>query len=112
MDLTMQRILEEMQLQNKQQTELGEYLNVTPNIITDWKSGRLKSYKKYLHGISDFLGVSVEYLRGETDVKEKPLPENEERLKELYELTKDLSEAEMVAFKAFLAGLKANRKFD
>lgn len=112
MDLTMQRILEEMQLQNKQQTELGEYLNVTPNVITDWKSGRLKSYKKYLHGISEFLGVSVEYLRGETDIKEKPLSENEERLNELYEMTKGLNENEINALKAFCAGLKANHKQD
>jgi transcriptional regulator with XRE-family HTH domain len=77
MDLTMQRIVDEMELQKKQQIELGEHLGVTPNIITDWKSGRLKSYKKYLHGIADFLGVSVEYLRGETDEKMKP-PVNED----------------------------------
>lgn len=112
MDLTMQRILEEMQLQNKQQTELGEHLNVTPNIITDWKSGRLKSYKKYLHGIAEFLGVSVEYLRGETDIKEKPLSENEERLKELYNLTADLTDSDIDVLKAFVAGLKANRNKD
>ena len=112
MDLTIQRILEEMQIQNKQQTELGEYLNVTPNIITDWKSGRLKSYRKYLHGISDFLNVSVEYLRGETDKKEKPLSENEERLKELYNLTADLTDSDIDVLKAFVAGLKANRKKD
>ena len=112
MDLTMQRILNEMQNQNKQQTELGEYLNVTPNIITDWKSGRLKSYKKYLHGIADFLNVSVEYLKGETDKKEKPLSENEERLKELYNLTADLTDSDIDALKAFVAGLKANRSKD
>lgn len=112
MDLTMQRILEEMQHQNKQQTELGEYLNITPNIITDWKSGRLKSYKKYLHGIADFLGVSVEYLRGETDKKEKPLSEDEKRLNEAYEILKTLDENELMAFKGFVAGLRANRKPD
>lgn len=110
MDLTMQRIIDEMELQKKQQIELGEHLGVTPNIITDWKSGRLKSYKKYLHGIADFLGVSVEYLRGETDEKEKPLSENEERLRELYETVKGLTESELTALKAFAAGLKANRK--
>ena len=27
---------------------------------------------KYIHAIADFLGVSVEYLRGETDIKQKP----------------------------------------
>ena len=110
MDLTMQRILEEMQLQNKQQTELGEYLTVTPNVVTDWKSGRLKSYKKYLHAIADFLNVSVEYLKGETDKKEKPLSENEERLKELYEITANFSETEIQLLKAYAAGIKANRE--
>lgn len=112
MDLTMQRIINEMELQGKQQTELGEHLGVTANIITDWKSGRLKSYKKYLHGIADFLNVPVEYLRGETDQKEKPSTDNDERLRELYKDVQDLTEAEYLAFKAFVAGLKANRPQD
>ena len=112
MDLTMQRIINEMELQGKQQTELGEHLGVTANIITDWKSGRLKSYKKYLHGIADFLNVPVEYLRGETDQKEKPSTENDERLHELYKMTEGLNEAEILALKSFVAGLKANRQQD
>lgn len=112
MDITMQRILQELKTQNKSRIELGEYLNVTPNIITDWKSGRLKSYKKYLHGIAEFLGVSVEYLRGETDQKEKPPIVEDERLKELYELTAGLSDTDIIALKSFVAGLKANRQQD
>lgn len=92
MDIIMHRIFEEMNLQNRQQIELGEYLGVTANIITDWKSGRLKSYKKYLHGIADFLGVSVEYLRGETDQKRKALINNDEELTDLLEEIKDREE--------------------
>ena len=112
MNPILENIINELKRQKITQKQLTDYLNISENCFGSWKRGANQSYLKYLHAISDFLGVSVEYLRGETDVKEKPLPENEERLKELYELTKDLSETEMVAFKAFLAGLKANRKPD
>ena len=112
MDIDLKRITEELKLQNKKKIDLTNHLGMVSSAFGNWVAGRNSSYKKYLHAIADFLGVSVEDLKGETDIKEKPLSENEERLKELYELTKDLSEAEMVAFKAFLAGLKANRKPD
>ena len=69
MDLTIKRISEELKLQNKKQSDLAEYIGVTANVITDWKSGRIKSYSKYIHGIAQFLGVSVEYLKGETASK-------------------------------------------
>lgn len=72
MDITIERIVAELRLQKKSQLELAQHLGVTQNVITDWKSGRIKSYTKYIHGIADFLGVSVAYLKGETDVKEKP----------------------------------------
>lgn len=72
MDVTMERIVTELRLQKKSQLDLARYLGVTQNVVTDWKSGRIKSYTKYIHGIAEYLGVSVEYLRGETDVKEKP----------------------------------------
>lgn len=69
MELTISRIIEEMALQNKRHADLANFLGITPNVITDWKSGRIKSYKKYIHAIANYLGVSVEYLRGETDNK-------------------------------------------
>ena len=49
MDITMQRIISELEMQGKNQTKLADYLGVTSNVITDWKSGRIKSYSKYLH---------------------------------------------------------------
>lgn len=72
MDVTVSRIIDELKKQRKSQKDLGDFIGVTQNVITDWKSGRIKSYTKYIHGIAEFLGVSVEYLRGETDKKEKP----------------------------------------
>ena len=74
MDITMQRIISELEMQGKNQTKLADYLGVTSNVITDWKSGRIKSYSKYLHAIANFLDVSVEYLKGETDIKKPPKP--------------------------------------
>ncbi|MBQ0097377.1 MAG: LexA family transcriptional regulator [Oscillospiraceae bacterium] len=48
--------------QGKSQSELTEYLNIKKSIYSDWKSGRLSSYNKYLPQIAEFFGVSVDYL--------------------------------------------------
>lgn len=112
MDLTLERILEELKKQKLKQKQLAEFLGLKENAVGNWKAGLNQSYLKYLHAIAEFLGVSVEYLKGETDQKEKPPIEGDERLKELYELTKGLSDSEYVAFKAFVAGLKASRPQD
>ena len=49
-------------------------------IVSDWESGKSDSYKNYLYQISALHGVSVEYLRGETDnpgIKEAPATDGE-----------------------------------
>lgn len=75
MDLCLQRIIDEMKNQKKKQYELTDYLGLNHNSFGNWKQGLNSSYKKYLHAIAEYLGVSVEYLRGETDIKEKhPAP--------------------------------------
>lgn len=112
MDIDLKRITEELKLQNKKKIDLTNHLGMVSSAFGNWVAGRNSSYKKYLHAIADFLGVSVEYLKGETDIKEKPLSENEERLKELYDLTADLTDSDIDVLKAFVAGLKANRNKD
>lgn len=50
------------------------------HIVSDWIAGNSESYKNYLYQISALHGVSVEWLRGETDepdVKEAPATEGE-----------------------------------
>ena len=44
------------------QKELAEHLNISENKISEWKSGKTKSYKKYLPQIASFFNVSVDYL--------------------------------------------------
>ncbi len=109
MDITLERIIKELKLQNKKQIDLTNFLGVTHNNFGNWKTGRNTSYLKYIHAIAQYLDVSVEYLKGETDIK-KPPTENGERFDEIYELVKDFDESEKMALKAFVAGLKANRK--
>lgn len=108
MEITLVRIIDELKAQGKRQSDLTEYLGVSDSCFGNWKKGLNQSYLKYLHAIADFLGVSVEYLRGETEQKEKPPIVENERLKELYELTSGLSDTDIIALKSFVAGLKAN----
>lgn len=78
MDVTLERIIVELQNQNKKKIDLTNYLGLVSSAFGNWQSGRNTSYKKYLHGIAEFLGVSVEYLQGKTDIKEKsPVQKNE-----------------------------------
>ena len=80
MDITLERIIKELKIQNKLQQDLTNYLGINYSSFGNWKAGRNKSYLKYLHAIADFLDVSVEYLKGETDEKKKPSADNGEEL--------------------------------
>ena len=61
--------------ERKTQQELCQYLGVSKQAFTEWNGGRNTSYKKYLPQIAEFFGVSVDYLLGKTDQKEKPTAE-------------------------------------
>ena len=96
MNIILERTLSELKLQHKTQSALADYLGVTVNVITDWKGDRVHSYTKYVHAIASFLDVSVEYLRGETDQKEKPLAGGDKELTEYLEELKNRDEMRML----------------
>lgn len=101
--------------------ELTDSLGIPRSTVADWKSGKSKSYRRYLHEIAEIYNVSVEWLRGETDEKtpqellfgnsKTPLVYadeealNEELISRLVSLTPD----EMKQVDAFVQGLLANR---
>lgn len=66
------RIVDLMKKQNKKQKDLTDYIGITKNAFTDWKSGRINSYVKYLPQIAEFLNCSVDYLLGRTDEPVSP----------------------------------------
>lgn len=112
MDVTLERIIEELKFKKIKKTDFTKDLGFSSSaVFGHWISGRNTSYLKYLHAIANYLDVSVEYLKGETDIK-KPPSENGERFDELYSMVEGLNETEITMLKAFVAGLKANRKPD
>lgn len=64
MNETIEKISDLIVRSGKKQKNLMEHLNVSPNLFTEWKAGRNKSYKKYLPQIAEYFGVSVDYLLG------------------------------------------------
>ena len=73
---------------NISQQELCTFLGIGKQAFTNWKSGHTKSYKKYLPQIADFFGVSVDYLLGKEEKKEKLPATNEEFIAMLREYNK------------------------
>lgn len=69
---TLDKIQELLKKRNKKQKDLTDYLGITKNAFTDWKSGRINSYMKYLPQIAEFLNCSVDYLLGRTDEPTPP----------------------------------------
>lgn len=71
------KLLEE---QNKQKKDLCDHLGVSPSNFGNWVSGRNLSFMKYIYAIANYFGVSVAYLKGETDDRspEEKTPSYEE----------------------------------
>lgn len=67
----MNRILECMGPTHGAGKALADYLHISPNVITNWKNGSNRSYRKYIKQIASYFGVSVDYLLG---YEEKPAP--------------------------------------
>lgn len=58
-----------------------EKIGAPTNIISEWETGKTKSYRNYVHAAAMAYGVSVEWLKGETDEKELPaLSEEQARI--------------------------------
>ena len=96
------KILLLLKEKNIQQKELSDYLGLSKNTMTGWKSGNNNSYKKYLPQIAEFFGVSVDYLVGNET--------SDDFTYALYnELTHDLSEEDIEQIKKFADFLRNNK---
>ena len=61
-------------LNGKDQKELTEYLGLKNVAFSEWKSGKSKSYRKYLIEIANFFDVSLDYLvYGKVDSNQLPV---------------------------------------
>lgn len=90
MDIVLERILSliprkpDGKFVHGSKKSFADKLELPHNLIAEWCSGRNKSYYKYLYQISEEYNVSVEWLKGETEIKEKPAPKNGDEFWELY----------------------------
>lgn len=57
--------------------KLADFLGLPHNIVSEWKSGKNKSYTRYLYEIAENYNVSVEWLKGESDEKSPPPKDGE-----------------------------------
>ena len=51
-------IMLEKKIKNK---DVAAFLNLKPQLVSDWRSGRSRSYEKYLPQLAAFFGVKVDY---------------------------------------------------
>ena len=86
MDGTHTRIIRLMKDRGIQDQQLIESIGLPRGTFSNWKREKGKSYYLYIDRISDYLGVSVEYLvRGrETAIATQDLSDNEAILLEGY----------------------------
>ena len=72
-------------------------IGIQPSIMTDLKMGRRSSVKaETADRMANYFGVSVGYLLGTTDEKEKPLVNGDEVLTEYLEILKTRPEMRML----------------
>lgn len=79
------------------------------NIVSDWIANRSQSYESYIYQISAKYGVSVEWLKGETDEK-KPTPVSESGLaaQKQYDRLTPENQAKADSYLAFLLASQDN----
>lgn len=75
------RVRELREARGMQQKELAIDLHVSQPTISDWESGRKVPSARSMQKIADYFGVSLDYLLGRNDEKEK-LPAQSEELSE------------------------------
>lgn len=73
------RILFLVKEKGKSQKELADYIGVSQQVVTDWKSGKSESYKKYLPKIASFFEISIDELAGN---EKKPAIGDDDELSE------------------------------
>lgn len=75
MDTSLTRILGLLKQKGIKDKDLIDGIGLNKSAISDWKSGRSKSYKRHIDKIADYLDISTEYLLGRSE-DPSPRPED------------------------------------
>ena len=88
-----------MLLGNRDQKDLTDYLKLNSVAFSEWKSGKSKSYRKYLIEISEFFNVSIDFLvygKEKVQISQQPLSPDKIRLLEMYDRLTDMEKGEIL----------------
>ncbi|MCM1329987.1 MAG: helix-turn-helix domain containing protein [Ruminococcus sp.] len=84
-------------LGNKEQKELTEYLGLQNSAFSDWKTGKSKSFRRYLIEISEFFNVSIDYLvYGKEKNLSSELTDTEYELLEKFRNLSDINKGKII----------------
>lgn len=59
---TIDKIIQLLDQRERSQKDLTDYLKLEKSVFSAWKSGKSKSYMKYLPQIASYLNTTVDYL--------------------------------------------------
>lgn len=71
----LKRTLELIGEKHGESQKLVKAIGAPKNAVTEWRGLRSTSYKKYLPAIADYYNVSLDWLSGRSDQKERPTHE-------------------------------------
>ena len=91
-------------------TFVAEKLGKSPSICQDWKRGKSQPSATQLQIVAEILDTTPEYLTGETEKKEKPVPKEDELDRVLISLLRELTPEEAAKAVSFVQGLLAARE--
>lgn len=86
-------------LEGREQQELTNYLKLKSVAFSEWKSGKSKSYRKYLIEIAEFFNVSLDYLvYGKEKSSPSELSEEERELIQIYNSVSERERGELIGY--------------
>lgn len=98
-------------LGDRDQKELTKYLGLNNVAFSEWKSGKSKSFRKYLIEIADFFNVSLDYLVfGKEHVNAIRVPKDEQELLKYYNELDEVSKASVLGKAEGLAEAARRKK--
>lgn len=95
---------------NKAPNKVAAELGITSGTATKWKNGAVPQ-DRTIKKIADYFGVTVEYLKGETDIKNPAADDGSGMEKELLRLFGQIpeeSKKEAINYLRFLASQEGN----
>ena len=109
---TVDKIFELLEAGDYQQKDLTDYLGLDKGVSSQWKTGKSKSYRKYLPEIAAFFNISVSELLDEKDAKKVVPFSDDEEWNEYIDMYKSFSPSDRDLVLGFMKGLAAKNESD